>query len=82
MLAGNGGGSSLLVDCARCPARDIECDGCMVTALLDPPQVGLPLDNDERAAVALLVSAGLVSAETAAVARATADDERRFRRVV
>ncbi|XVX18847.1 hypothetical protein ACQP1U_10895 [Actinomycetota bacterium] len=62
--------------------RDIECDGCMVTALLDPPRVGLPLDNDERAAMALLVSAGLVTAESAAAARAETDDETRFRRVV
>lgn len=69
---------SLLVECRACPVQGSACDGCMVTALLDPRSAGveveepveLPLDRTERQAVGRLVAAGLVSVDTANAARA------------
>ena len=75
--------SSLLVECRACPVQGVACGGCMITALLDPQAAGvesteagegltldLPLDRAERQAVGRLVAAGLVSVETANLARA------------
>jgi hypothetical protein len=66
-------GLEVVVDCATCPARGLRCDDCMVTALLSMPPADLPLDAAERLAVTRLVSAGLVTAETAASARARSE---------
>jgi hypothetical protein len=63
---------SMVVDCSACPARDVRCDDCMVTAMLSQPAADLPLDAAERQAVTRLVSAGLVSPQAAAAARARA----------
>lgn len=67
------------IDCQSCPVAATHCDGCVVTSLLDiipvgPPKMAIaidvPLDARERAAVTVLASSGLISAETAATARA------------
>ena len=63
---------SLVIDCTTCPARERHCADCMVTALQQLPEPGLPLDRDERAAVTSLVRAGLLGADTAAGVRARA----------
>lgn len=63
-------GGALVIDCATCPVRELHCADCMVTTLRALPEPGLPLDADERAVVTGLVRAGLLSAESAASARA------------
>jgi hypothetical protein len=70
-------GLEMVVDCDTCPVRGLRCDDCMVTALLATPVADLPLDAAERLAVTRLVSAGLVSAETASRARARSEREGR-----
>ena len=66
--------TTLTVECRTCPVRELHCGDCMVPVLLDltAPSVRLDhaLDPEERAAVTLLVQAGLVDPETAAGARA------------
>jgi hypothetical protein len=61
---------AMIIDCHSCPVRDVHCDDCMVTALLSPQGVELPLDPTERAAVTRFVAAGLVSPQQAAGATA------------
>ena len=56
----------MIIDCQSCPVRDLHCDDCMVTALAAPQAAELPLDVAERTAMSRFVSAGLVSAQTAA----------------
>ncbi len=65
-------GGSLIVDCTTCPVRELRCSDCMVTALQQLPEPGLPLDPDERAAVTALVRAGLLGAGPASGVRARA----------
>jgi hypothetical protein len=63
----------MIIDCQSCPVRDLHCDDCMVTALVAleaPRAVELALDAAERVAVSRFAAAGLVSAQTAAEARA------------
>ena len=57
----------MVVECDRCPMRGTACQDCVVAALLvNPPAqpAQVPLDRDERAAVALLCSVGLVDPVT------------------
>ena len=68
---------SLVIDCASCPVRELHCSDCMVTALQQLPEPGLPLDRDERAAVTALVRAGLLGADAASGARARGEGARR-----
>jgi hypothetical protein len=67
--------TTMAVECRTCPVRELQCDDCMVPVLLSltegPGRRAAALDGEERAAVTLLVRAGLVDAETAARARAT-----------
>jgi hypothetical protein len=75
----------MIIDCQSCPVRDLHCDDCMVTALvaLESPRVDeLVLDAAERVAVSRLAAAGLVSAQTAAEARARREPWARHVRAV
>lgn len=49
----------MIVDCDRCEVRGLACDDCVVSVLLGPPR---PLDvaDDERRAVDVLATSGLV----------------------
>ncbi len=59
----------MIVDCTTCPVRGRACGECIVPVLLDA-QPGLPLDDEERRAVDVFVSAGLVTPREAVFARA------------
>ena len=56
----------MIVDCNTCPVRGHRCDDCVVSVLLAPGAVELPLDGAERRAVSMFVGAGMASADTAA----------------
>ena len=56
----------MIVDCMTCPVRGQRCDDCVVTVLLAPGSVHLPLDVAESRAVSMFVGAALVNADTAA----------------
>ncbi len=71
----------MLVDCQTCPARDVHCGDCMVTAMLAPEGAELPLDSTERAAVEAFVQAGLVQSDEAAQLHARREPWGRFRAV-
>lgn len=58
------------IDCETCPARDRHCAECMVTALLQLAPLEQRLDDDERRAVDVLASAGLITAQEAVSATA------------
>ncbi|WP_427385286.1 hypothetical protein [Janibacter sp. G56] len=60
---------TMIVECSTCPVRGLQCDDCMVTALM-PEGVELPLDAAERMVVTRLVRAGLVRPDVAATATA------------
>lgn len=60
----------MLMDCSTCPVRGVRCDDCVVTALLAPGSLDLPLDQAERQAVGVFVAAGLVRPEQALSLRA------------
>ena len=49
--------SDMSIDCDTCPVRGVQCDDCVVSAILGPPEL---LDL-ERQAVAVLVERGLVA---------------------
>jgi hypothetical protein len=49
----------MLIDCNSCAARDLECDDCVVTALLGPVERGV-LPELEQRALAVLADRGLV----------------------
>jgi hypothetical protein len=51
----------MIIDCDTCLVRDLECDDCVVTALLGAPPSGVELDGDEQAAIELLADSGLVA---------------------
>jgi hypothetical protein len=57
----------MLIDCDTCVARGPACADCVVTVLLDAPPVrraghvmGIDLDGDEQAALAVLAGSGLI----------------------
>lgn len=54
----------MLIDCDTCQVRGPACGDCVVTVLLGPPRHeqhgGVDLDGDDRAAIAVLASSGLV----------------------
>lgn len=54
----------MLIDCDTCQVRGLACGDCVVTVLLGPPRLerdaGVELDGDDRAAIAVLASSGLV----------------------
>lgn len=50
----------VLVDCDRCSVRGAGCPDCVVTFLLGGPPDDVQLDADERRALDVLASAGLV----------------------
>lgn len=47
------------IDCDTCVVRGLHCHDCVVTVLLGPPPE-LTIDDDERAALDVLASGGLV----------------------
>lgn len=47
------------IDCDTCLVRGLHCHDCVVTVLLGPPPE-LSFDDDERAALDVLASSGLV----------------------
>lgn len=56
----------MIVDCNTCPVRAHRCDDCVVSVLLAPGAVELPLDRAERRVVSMFVGAGMASADIAA----------------
>jgi hypothetical protein len=52
----------VLIECDSCEVRDLECDGCVVTALLGIPEgtAGVDIDEGERRALTVLADVGLV----------------------
>ena len=56
----------MIVDCNTCPVRGHRCDDCVVSVLLAPGAVELPLDAAERRVVSMFVGAGMASADAAA----------------
>lgn len=56
----------MLIDCDTCQVRNLACDDCVVTVLLGPVVAGsagidpVELDGQDRAAIAVLASSGLV----------------------
>ena len=57
----------MLIDCDACAARGPACGDCVVTVLLGAPPVrrdgdglGIDLDGNEQAALAVLAGSGLV----------------------
>ena len=58
---------TMLIDCDACAARGPACDDCVITVLLGAPPVrrdgdglGIDLDGNEQAAIAVLAGSGLV----------------------
>ncbi|RNI24408.1 hypothetical protein [Flexivirga caeni] len=58
------------IDCETCPVRDRQCAECMVTALLQLAPLEQRLDEEERRAVDVLASVGLITAHEAVSATA------------
>ena len=50
----------MVIDCDRCTMRGIGCGDCVVTVLLGSPPYGVELNDDERDAIDVLATAGLV----------------------
>lgn len=51
----------MLIDCDTCQVRGPACRDCMVSVLLGPPtELGLELDDVERAAIEALAEGGLI----------------------
>jgi len=48
----------MLIDCDSCPGRGTRCDGCLVTALREPPVEVQLLDREELLAIEMLARAG------------------------
>jgi hypothetical protein len=48
----------MLIDCQNCPSRATGCDGCMITALYEPPVEVELLRRDELWAIETLTRAG------------------------
>ena len=56
------------IDCATCPARNRECDGCMMQVLFDPVTSAYGSDGDSAeiaSAVDVFVATGMISDESA-----------------
>jgi hypothetical protein len=53
-------GGPVLVDCDRCSIRGSGCPDCVVTFLLGSPPDDVLLDAEEKRALDVLASAGLV----------------------
>ncbi|MGH3447023.1 MAG: hypothetical protein ACRDQA_15855 [Nocardioidaceae bacterium] len=53
-------GEAFVIDCDHCGVRGTSCGDCMVTVLLGGPPYGVPLDDDERRALEVLATAGLI----------------------
>jgi hypothetical protein len=53
-------GSPVVIDCDHCRMRGVGCGDCVVTVLLGSPPPGTALSDDERHALDVLSSAGLV----------------------
>lgn len=59
-------GHFMIIDCDRCEVRGAACADCVVTVLLaapaelEPLDAGVEVDEDERAALAVLAGSGLV----------------------
>jgi hypothetical protein len=51
---------AVLVDCDQCSVRGAGCPDCVVTFMLGGPPDDVRLDADERRALDVLASAGLV----------------------
>ena len=49
----------MIIDCQSCSMRDIACDDCVVTALLDLPSEG-EIEPETTAALRALADGGLV----------------------
>lgn len=52
-----GGMKNIKIDCNSCVMKDISCHDCVVTFLLDQPQI---LDKQEIKAFQVLANSGLV----------------------
>ena len=50
----------MLIDCDSCEMRNRACGDCVVAHLLAAPPTGFEIDDDERAALAVLAGSGLV----------------------
>jgi len=50
---------SLVIDCGTCQVRGVFCHDCVVTVLLGPPPE-LSFDDEERRALEVLTTSGLV----------------------
>ncbi len=75
----------MIVDCQSCPVRGVRCDGCMVTELyaVEPATTAaaMDLDSSERAAVQVLLEAGLLARNAAMGLRARREPWASFRAV-
>jgi hypothetical protein len=49
------------INCETCPVREIQCADCIVNLFLEQPRVQTPLLPAEKAALEVLVHAGLVA---------------------
>jgi hypothetical protein len=67
------------IDCDTCPVQGRQCAECMVTALLQLAPLEQRLDNDERHAVDVLATAGLITAAEAVSATARIEPWRPLR---
>lgn len=50
----------MIVDCDSCAVRGPACGGCVMTVLMGAAPLGVELDADEQAALAVLADSGLV----------------------
>lgn len=50
----------MLIDCDSCEVRGAACGGCVVSVLLAGPSGRAELDGEERRAIDVLASSGLV----------------------
>ena len=75
----------MIIDCASCVGRPTECGDCVVTVVLGQHPGGLDLDAEERMAMAVLASGGLVPplrlmplsvVERSSTAKSSGDDAR------
>lgn len=50
----------MLIDCDSCAVRDLACQDCVVSVLLDSPAGVVDVDEPEQRALAALADVGLV----------------------
>lgn len=71
---------AVLIDCDNCRVRDLECGDCVVTVLLgsrdhhEQEHDPVELDGQDRAAIAVLASSGLVPPLRLVTDRATPEE--------